>query len=87
VVSELSPLSYFILRLRNGKFTADLFNRYQKNEQALLLALMEMVVNEVSTRNLNNSPMNFVVLILSFIKILTLLLQHEIQGFKDALCQ
>src|SRR5690606_36661170 len=30
--------------------TTDLFQRYQRSEQALLLALMEMVVNGVSTR-------------------------------------
>ncbi|BCS80326.1 hypothetical protein CaldiYA01_15380 [Caldicellulosiruptor diazotrophicus] len=39
-------------RLRNGKFTTDLFERYQRSEQALLLALMEMVVNGVSTRKI-----------------------------------
>jgi len=37
-------------RFRHGKFTTDLFQRYQRSEQALLLALMEMVVNGVSTR-------------------------------------
>jgi putative transposase len=39
-----------IPRFRYGKFTTDLFQRYQRSEQALLLALMEMVVNGVSTR-------------------------------------
>lgn len=33
-----------IPRFRYGKFTTDLFQRYQRSEQALLLALMEMVV-------------------------------------------
>jgi len=31
-----------IPRFRYGKFTTDLFQRYQRSEQALLLALMEM---------------------------------------------
>ncbi|MDT2242170.1 transposase [Paenibacillus larvae] len=33
-----------------GKFTTELFSRYQRSEQALILAMMEMVVNGVSTR-------------------------------------
>jgi len=37
-------------RLRNGKFSTELFSRYQRSEQAFVLALMEMVVNGVSTR-------------------------------------
>jgi len=41
-----------IPRFRYGKFTTDLFQRYQRSEQALLLALMEMVVNGVSTRKI-----------------------------------
>ena len=39
-------------RLRNGKLTTEIFARYQRSEQALLLALMEMVVNGVSTRKI-----------------------------------
>ena len=37
-------------RLRDGKFSTSLFHRYQRSEQALVLAMMEMVVNGVSTR-------------------------------------
>ncbi len=37
-------------RLRQGTFTTDLFDRYQRSEQALLLCLSEMVVRGVSTR-------------------------------------
>src|SRR5690606_40615555 len=37
-------------RLHNGMFSTELFARYQRSEQALVLALMEMVVNGVSTR-------------------------------------
>lgn len=39
-------------RLRNGAFSTELFSRYQRSEQALVLALMEMVVNGVSTRKI-----------------------------------
>jgi putative transposase len=37
-------------QLREGTFSTELFARYQRSEQALLLTLMEMVVNGVSTR-------------------------------------
>lgn len=35
---------------REGRFQTELFERYQRNEQALVLSLMEMVVQGVSTR-------------------------------------
>ena len=38
-------------RLRNGEFSTDLFERYQRSGQALLLTMMEMGVQGVSTRN------------------------------------
>lgn len=37
-------------RVRQGNFRTELFERYQRSEQALLLAMMEMVVSGVSTR-------------------------------------
>jgi len=36
--------------VREGQFSTELFARYQRSEQALVLTLMEMVVNGVSTR-------------------------------------
>ena len=40
-------------RIRDGKFSPELFSRYQRSEQALVLSLMEMVVNGVSTRKVS----------------------------------
>ena len=37
-------------QFRDGSFSTEIFQRYQRSEQALVLALMEMVVNGVSTR-------------------------------------
>lgn len=37
-------------QVREGTFSTELFLRYQRSEQALVLALLEMVVNGVSTR-------------------------------------
>jgi len=41
-------------RDRDGTFSTALFERYQRSEKALTLALMEMVVNGVSTRKVSN---------------------------------
>ena len=37
-------------QVRDGSFSPELFERYQRSEQALVCTLMEMVVNGVSTR-------------------------------------
>jgi len=38
------------LSIRQGSFSLHLFERYQKSEPAVLLALIEMVINGVATR-------------------------------------
>ncbi|MEM5245032.1 transposase [Thermoanaerobacter sp. CM-CNRG TB177] len=48
LVTRVGTLTLTVSRLHNGKFSTDLFARYQGSEQALLLALMEIVVNRVS---------------------------------------
>lgn len=50
LTTRVGSLTLHVPRFRNGKFSTELFARYQRNEQALVLALMEMVVNGVSTR-------------------------------------
>ena len=40
-------------QVRDGEFSTELFARYQRNEQALVLAMMEMVINGVSTRQVS----------------------------------
>lgn len=50
LTTRVGKLTLLVPRMRNGKFSTDLFARYQRSEQALVLALMEMVVNGVSTR-------------------------------------
>jgi len=52
LVTRVGTLTLRVPRLRNGKLTTEIFSRYQRSEQALLLALMEMVVNGVSTRKI-----------------------------------
>lgn len=51
--TRVGTLTLNIPRLRNGRFSSELFARYQRSEQALMLALMEMVLQGVSTRKVS----------------------------------
>jgi len=48
--TRVGTLDLRVPRVRSGSFSTELFDRYQRSEQALVLALMEMVINGVSTR-------------------------------------
>lgn len=48
--TRVGTLTLRVPQLRNGTFSTEIFARYQRSEQALVLSLMEMVVNGVSTR-------------------------------------
>jgi len=50
IMTRVGPIELEVPRLRTGQFSTELFDRYQRSEQALVLAMMEMVVNGVSTR-------------------------------------
>jgi putative transposase len=50
MTTRVGTLTLRVPRHRNGKFSTELFARYQRSEQALILAMMEMVINGVSTR-------------------------------------
>jgi putative transposase len=43
--TRVGTLELAIPRTRDGQFSTELFSRYQRSEQALVLALMEMVIN------------------------------------------
>ncbi len=51
--SRVGPLTLRVPQFRDGSFSTEIFQRYQRSEQALVLALMEMVVNGVSTRKVS----------------------------------
>lgn len=53
LTTRVGSLTIHVPRFRDGKFSTELFARYQRSEQALILALMEMVVNGVSTRKVS----------------------------------
>lgn len=41
-------------RTRSGEFSTDVFEKYERCDQALMVSMLEMVVNGVSTRNVTN---------------------------------
>lgn len=48
--TRVGPVTLQVPQTRDGGFSTDIFKRYQRSEQAFVLALMEMVVQGVSTR-------------------------------------
>lgn len=50
LTTRVGTLSLRVPQVREGTFSTELFARYQRSEQALILTLLEMVVNGVSTR-------------------------------------
>lgn len=54
LTTRVGSLTLHVPRFRNGKFSTELFSRYQRSEQALILTMMEMVIYGVSTRNVSN---------------------------------
>ena len=52
--TRVGPVQLQVPQTRDGSFSTEIFKRYQRSEQALLLSLMEMFVNGVSTRKVTN---------------------------------
>jgi putative transposase len=50
LTTRVGSLTLQVPRFREGKFSTELFQRYQRTEQALMLTLMELVIQGVSTR-------------------------------------
>ena len=53
LATRVGSLVLHIPKLRDGTFSTALFRRYERSEQALLLSLMEMVIQGVSTRKVS----------------------------------
>ncbi|MCY0898142.1 MAG: IS256 family transposase [Firmicutes bacterium] len=52
LTTRVGTITLDVPRTRDGEFSPTLFERYQRQEKALVLTLMEMVVNGVSTRKI-----------------------------------
>jgi putative transposase len=50
LTTRVGPLGLHVPQVRDGSFSPTLFARYQRSAQALVLAMMEMVLQGVSTR-------------------------------------
>ena len=47
-------LTLKVPRTRNGEFSTTVFEKYARCDQALVISMLEMVVNGVSTRKVTN---------------------------------
>jgi putative transposase len=54
LISRVGEVSLNVPQVRNASFSSALFDRYQRSEQAFVSTLIEMVVNGVSTRKVQN---------------------------------
>lgn len=52
LTTRIGTITLRVPRHRNGDFSTSMFERYQRSEQALVLAMIEMVINGVSTRKI-----------------------------------
>ena len=53
LTTRVGGLVLHVPKFRNGNFSTELFARYERSEKALLLSLMEMVIQGVSTRKVS----------------------------------
>lgn len=53
LTTRVGTITLRVPRFRDGQFSTEMFARYQRSEQALVLTLMEMVINGVSTRKVS----------------------------------
>ena len=56
LTTRVGTLTLRIPQLREGQLSTELFARYPRSEQALVLALMERVINGVSTPKITAIP-------------------------------
>lgn len=52
--TRVGPLNLLVPQSRDGQFSTEMFRRYQRSEQAFVLALMEMYLKGVSTRKVTS---------------------------------
>src|SRR5699024_4189227 len=54
MMMNIGKVNLRVPRTRSGEFDTSVFEKYQRSDQGFLLAMVEMVVNGVSTRKVNN---------------------------------
>lgn len=54
LILNIGTINLKVPRTRSGEFSTEIFEKYQRCDQALLLSMTEMVINRVSTRKVTN---------------------------------
>lgn len=54
LILNIGTINLKVPRTRSGEFSTEIFKKYQRCDQALLLSMTEMVINGVSTRKVTN---------------------------------
>lgn len=54
LIMSIGTLTLRVPRTRNGEFSTTVFEKYARCDQALVLSMLEMVINGVSTRKVTN---------------------------------
>lgn len=80
----LGTLKLRVPRTRDGKFSTEIFERYQRNEKALLLTMLEMYIQGVSTRKVSKVVENLCgkAYSKSFVSSLTKQLDEEVRQWR-----
>lgn len=81
--TRIGTLDLIVPRTRDGLFSPDLFERYQRNEKALLNSMLEMYVQGVSTRKVSKVVEELCgkSVSKSFVSSLTVHLDEEVEAF------
>ena len=80
----IGTLNLRVPRTRDGKFSTEIFERYQRNEKALLLTMLEMYIQGVSTRKVSKVIENLCgkTYSKSFVSSLTKQLDEEVRQWR-----
>ena len=84
--TKVGTLTLRVPRTRDGKFSTELFKRYQRNEKALLTTMLEMYVQGVSTRKVSKVIENLCgkTYSKSFVSSLTKQLDEEVEAWRNS---
>ncbi len=87
--TRVGTLDLMVPRTRDGGFSPDLFERYQRNEKALLSSMLEMYVQGVSTRKVSKvvEELYGKSISKSFVSSLTAQLDAEVETFLARKCE
>ncbi|MGX7104931.1 transposase, partial [Globicatella sanguinis] len=82
--AKLGTLNLRVPRTRDGKFSTEIFERYQRNEKALPLTMLEMYIQGVSTRKVSKVIENLCgkTYSKSFVSSLTKQLDEEVRQWR-----